>query len=207
MYVFVAISTTIASITAAYLDEVLGVDAAFLPKRLNAVVSKNQDRARIHRCNFWRIVLERLVLALADQQLVTGFAILITGWIVYRREFHGAHFTLVVYLSSLSSSSHLAAIITLRKHFNDNAALAILRIVFIATFAIVLLISIGISETFLPIYSIQLCVLSKTADWMALEPVARTFSVLPFLWTFGTGIWQIVPKTQNRFIAWVTSKC
>ena len=143
-----AILTTVASIIAAYLDEVLRAETAFLPKRLNAIISKNQDHIRIRRCKFWRVVLERLIIALADQQLVTGFAILITGWIVYSKYIGGAHFSLVIYLSSLSSSSHLAAIVTLRRYFNDNPALALLRIALISTFALGLAISITISENF-----------------------------------------------------------
>jgi len=207
MYVLVAILTTASSITAAYLDEVLLADTRILSKRMNAFLSNNQNRARIGRCKLWRVVLERLILALADQQLVAGFAILTTGWIVYHAEIDGAHFTLVVYLSYLSSNSHLAAIITLREYIRAHPALAILRIVLIVAFAIVLLMSIGISQTFLPIYSSQLNVMSKTAVWMTSEPVAKTFSVLPVLWTFWTGIWQIVPDARAQFTARVTSTC
>jgi hypothetical protein len=181
------------------LDEVLRDETAFLPKRLNAVISKNQDPRRIRRCRFWRNILERLILALADQQLITGFAILITGWIVYHERLNGAHFTLVIYISCLSSSSHLAAIITLRKYFNANPTLALLRIAFISAFALVLAISILYSNAFGPFFWI----FSTMFDWFLFGPWGWLFSIGPVLWTFWTGIWQIVPETRVRFTAWV----
>lgn len=206
-YVLVAILTTVVSVTTAYLDEALRAESAFLPKRLNTCLSKNQNVAHIRRCRFWRNVLERLVLALADQQLVTGFAILITGWIVYHQDIFGAHFTLVIYLSSLSSSSHLAAIITLRKYFDANPTLALLRIVLITAFALVLAASIAVSHAFRPFYSLLLILVYGSVDDPTLsKTVAILLSTWPILWAFWTGIWQIVPESRDRFKAWVEMK-
>jgi hypothetical protein len=187
---------------------VLRAETAFLSRGLNARLSKNQDPIRIRRCRFWRNVLERLIIALADQQLVTGFAILITGWIIYHDQphLHGAHFVLVLYLSSLSSSSHLAAIITLRKYFGLNPALAALRIVLIAAFAIGLIASVAISQTIGPLYSLVSEVLDRVGFWLAPEPLAITISILPIIWTFWTGIWQIIPETRDQFTAWIASR-
>ena len=199
-----AVLTTLVSVTVAYLDEVLRAETAFLPKRLNACLSKNQDLTRIRRCKFWRNVLERLVLALADQQLVTGFAILITDWIIYSKDIFGAHFTLVIYLSSLSSSSHLAAIITLRKYFSANPALALLRIVLITAFALVLAASIAVSHAFRPFYSLLLILVYGSVEDLTLsKSIAIILSTWPILWAFWTGIWQIVPESRDRFMAWV----
>jgi hypothetical protein len=142
-----AFLTTVASVCAACLDEALLAKTAFFPKRLNALLSKNQDPAHLRRCTFWRKVLERLIIALADQQLVTGFAILITGWIVYRDHLDGAHFTLVIYLSSVSSTSHLAAVITLRQYFHDNFLLAQLRLFCVVLFATMLAFAMLKSST------------------------------------------------------------
>ena len=202
-----AILTTVASIVAAYLDEVLRAETAFLPKRLNAIISKNQGHIRIRRCKFWRVVLERLIIALADQQLVTGFAILITGWIVYNDSIYGAHFSLVIYLSSLSSSSHLAAIITLRRYFNDNPALALLRIALISTFALGLAISITLSDSFSIFYTVFWYIFYHANDDTYVAVVLfHIFIIWPILWAFWTGIWQIVPGARDRFTAWVTRK-
>lgn len=183
-------------------------ETAFLPRRLNARLSKNQDPVRIRWCKFWRIVLERLILALADQQLVTGFAILITGWIVYHEDIYTAHFTLVIYLSSLSSSSHLAAIVTLRKYFSVNPTLALLRIILIAAFAVVLTVSIAFADTFGPFYSILFYLMDATSLFFPIpEPLAILISIWPILWTFWTGIWQVVPKSRDLFAAWIERRC
>jgi len=74
-----------------------------MPKRLN-----------------WRRVIERLVLGLSDQQLVTGIAILSVG--VYRipasrGHISFYHFTLVTDLAWFSSNTHQIAVIVLRKYF------------------------------------------------------------------------------------------
>jgi hypothetical protein len=142
--------TTLVSVSAACLDEALLAETAFFPKCLNAWLdahlSNNEDddgpadRKRRLKLKLWRNVLERLIIALADQQLVTGFAVLITGWIIYWGHFDSAHFTLVLYLSCLSSSSHLAAIITLRQYFSEHPELARLRLFCACIFAGLLLV-------------------------------------------------------------------
>jgi hypothetical protein len=203
-----ALLTTVVSVFAACLDEALVADKRFFPSwlngRLRAHLSKHKDDNHDRRCRlmFWRKVLERLMIALADQQLVTGFAILITGLIVYRGHYKGAHFTLVVYLSCLSSSSHLAAIITLRQYFLDNHALAKLRIACIWAFAILLALAIPMSKAFGP-FSLAWFLVSKPDR----KPIAARFilsylSVWQLLWFFWTGIWHISPlKKQESYKA------
>lgn len=85
----------------------------------------------------WRPFLDPLIIGFGDQQLITGYAVLLSGWVKVRAELlfchlalimriqvsqktftvQGAHFVLILYVCALSSSSHLAALITLRKHF------------------------------------------------------------------------------------------
>ena len=169
--------TTVVSVSAACLDEALLAETAFFPKCLNACLdahlSNNEDgdsptdRKRRLKSRLWRNVLERLIIALADQQLVTGFAILVTGWIVYWGHFGSAHFTLVLYLSFLSSSSHLAAIITLRQYFGDHPGLAKLRLFCTWIFAGLLLVQ------------------------------SRPLALFPFLrlampWIFWTATWHLI---------------
>lgn len=93
------------------------------------------------RCLFARRILERLILDFADQQLVTGFALLISAWVklhsnsvveeaverlgallpdYYLRfpnlSLPNAEFALIVFLCMASSSSHLACILVLRDY-------------------------------------------------------------------------------------------
>jgi hypothetical protein len=186
-----AVLTTVASVCAACLDEALSAKTAFFPKRLNALLSKNQDPAHLRRCAFWRKVLERLIIALADQQLITGFAILITGWIVYRDHLDGAHFTLVIYLSCLSSTSHLAAIITLRQYFHDNFLLAQLRVFCVISFATMLGFAIKFSAAAGP-FSIIWYLISKvdrdikiSVNWQG------TLSTVSVEWLLYAGVYHI----------------
>ena len=112
-------------------------------------------------------MLDRILLSLGDQQLLTGFAILVSGYIratdappygllnessllssppPYVARLVEAHFYLIVFLSCLSSSSHLACVIALRKYFLEHRASFWLRLALIITFAILLTTSICISE-------------------------------------------------------------
>lgn len=194
-----AILTTTASIAAAVLDEILIADTAFLPKKLNRLLSKDQDPERIRRCRFRRNVLDRLILSLADQQLVTDFSLMLTGWIVYPYELDSAHFALIVYLSCLSSSSHLAALVTLRKYFEENQTLALFRIAIISMFALLLSLSISLTRAFGPFYFLFHVL---TGGILTFVPEFGVFlSIMPILWTFWTGVWQIMPAPRARFQA------
>lgn len=195
-----AVLTTLASVAAAILDEILLAETAFLPKRLNRPLSKNQNPERIRKWRFRRNVLDRLILSFADQQLVTGFSLMLTGWIVYHDDLDGAHFTLIVYLSCLSSSSHLAAIMTLRKYFADNQTLALFRITIISLFAVLLSVSISLASACGPFYFVSYYVTDKL---LIIAPPGTEFvlSIVPILWTFWTGIWQVVPAMRKSFQA------
>jgi hypothetical protein len=54
-------------------------------------------------------------------------------------EVHGAHFSLILYICALSSSSHLAALITLRKYFRKYRLIAKIRMTLVVVFALFLL--------------------------------------------------------------------
>jgi hypothetical protein len=200
-----AVLTTVVSIFAACLDEALEADKRFFPNwlngRLRAHLSKHGDGNQNRRCRlkFWRKVLECLMIALADQQLITGFAVLITGLIVYHEHFHGAHFTLVVYLSCLSSSSHLAAIITLRQYFIDNHALAKLRVACIWAFAVLLGFAIPISKAFGPFSLTWFLVAKPDRDTIATRFILTVLSVWQVAWFFWTGTWHLSPPARQEF--------
>lgn len=111
------------------------------------------------------------------------------------RIFHGAHFALATYLSSLSSSSHLAAIVTLRKYVNDNPTLALLHIGLISAFALGLPISTTLKETFRVFFDVF------WIDGVPLGDLGYLLVIWPIPWAFWRGIWQIIPKTRGRFTA------
>lgn len=81
---------------------------------------------------------------------MTGFALLIAG---YATVYDGsnnlkAHWSLVVYLSCLSSSTHLAGILTLRKYFQMYKPTSILRICLVLAFSALVVAAISTSISF-----------------------------------------------------------
>ena len=71
--------------------------------------------------------LTRFILALSDQQLVTGLAILITGY--YQRcSISGYHFSLVADLAWFSSITHLSTLAVLHKYLMKNPVLKACRV-------------------------------------------------------------------------------
>lgn len=156
-FLIAGLMTTSASITAAVLQSrVANVDGGpvFLPGYIHRWLARGMTPSSRERSRFWLNILERLILNLADQQLITGFSLLIIAYIIepWPLSEKGASWpsrlSLVIYLSCLSSSSHLACMLTLHKHLQDHAALAKLRIFFITLFAMALSISIGLGQTF-----------------------------------------------------------
>lgn len=127
---------------------------------------------------------------------------MLTGWIVYHDDLLGAHFALIIYLSCLSSSSHLAAIVTLRKYFEENQTLALFRITIIGLLAVLLSLSISLTSAFAPFYFLLFYVVTERI-FIGPLGVEVFISIVPILWTFGTGIWQIVPTLRSRFQAWL----
>lgn len=201
---FAALLTTSISIAAAVLDEMLQADSAFLHEKLNVLFSRSQNAESLRRCRFRRNVLSRLILSLADQQLVTGFALMLTGWVVYYDRLDGAHFSLTIYLSCLSSSSHLAALITLRSYFSENPTLALFRICIISIFAILLAVSIALAEnSFGPFYFVLWTIAERFGMIWAPPGLIETVTIWPILWAFWTGVWQILPKTRKQVQAWL----
>ncbi|KAF2728307.1 hypothetical protein EJ04DRAFT_591904 [Polyplosphaeria fusca] len=79
----------------------------------------------------WRPFLDPLIIGLGDQQLVVQGSFVAPG----------AHFVLVLYICGLSSSSHLAALITLRKYFRKYKLIAKVRLSLFLGFALFLLSS------------------------------------------------------------------
>lgn len=150
--------TTIASIAAALLDAAVGDEMAFFPSWLQKWLSRGLSTQAVDNRKLWRRVLDRLILGFADQQLITGFALLASGYVTVFPgpeggwPNDGAHWNLVVYMSCLSSSTHLACVLTLRKYFGRHKLTAIIRVVLIILFSLMLIPSI--------IVSLSLCMLS-----------------------------------------------
>lgn len=212
-FLIAGLMTTFASITAAILecriDDKIGT--IFLPGFLHRRLARNQTIESVERCRFWRNILQRLILNLADQQLITGFSLLVIGYIVQpwplSEKGHSwpSRLSLVIYLSCLSSSSHLACMLTLNRYLEGHSRLAKLRIFFIILFAIILSISIGLGQTFsvvgyvlsLILGSVHSTTAYKTSRYIG-NGLLYGLPPLIALHVYWTGVLQLIPTTQEN---------
>lgn len=174
--------TTLCSVSAAVLDALNNDPDAIFPMRLRRILCRKQqspDSLKRHRQR--RAKLERFMLSMADQQLLTGYAILIAGLVraddpeIWNRhpnpypkpvtgemddslafppsqlKYQNAHFMLILYLSCLSSSSHLACILTLKNYFAKHRDAIVSRLAFVYVFALLLSTMTAITLPFQPL--------------------------------------------------------
>ncbi|KAM0263742.1 hypothetical protein ACHAQJ_001057 [Trichoderma viride] len=160
-FVISAFVATAASIAIAILDDDHSTD--ILPRRLRAWISMFAKPKSKKANQFWRTFLERLILTLADQQLVTGISLPISLYISMSSSledlsvvlsFRNAYSALVVYLMLLSSSTHIAMMIVLKHSIKRHRVITNVRITLIILFAGILLwtVCMSVDFTFLPFY-------------------------------------------------------
>ena len=70
----------------------------------------------------WEPILRSAVLMFSDQQLVTGLALLISGYVQLRCGISTYHWQTIIYLAWFSSLTHLTTLTILRQYFRDNPA-------------------------------------------------------------------------------------
>ena len=199
-FVGASILTTVASMVAAWLDACLLDEETFFPKRLQTSCNKHRDPSTMTTHKRWRNVLDRLILALADQQLLTGLAILVAGYIKESENLAGAHFTLIVYMSFLSSSTHLASIITLRKYLQKHPITSNLRICLVLIFACALIISTVLASAFGPfLFAIGTVIRYLPGPDLLLSN--NIFGYLPVIWLFWTALFEVSPQLKSRLKA------
>ena len=90
----------------------------------------------------WSKVLERFILSLSDQQLVTGLAVLIAGFARWN-EISIYHWEIITDLAFTSSNTHIATLVVLRRHFRErkNWWPRMLRVTFMVILAILLFVA------------------------------------------------------------------
>lgn len=76
----------------------------------------------------WSVTFRQCVLVLSDQQIVTGIAILIAGFVGLAQDISVYHFQIVIYLAWMSSSVHLSALTMLAEYLSKRKALLWWRI-------------------------------------------------------------------------------
>lgn len=91
-------------------------------RRIFRANSRNQDSR-------WRDILEKVMMSVSDQQLVTGLSILVAEYYeMMNNNLSVYHWQIVVYLAWLSSAVHIASLTVLRDVLNKNPTLRNLRV-------------------------------------------------------------------------------
>lgn len=78
----------------------------------------------------WKKPLGKAVLIFSDQQIVTGIALLASGYSQLPSGLDAYHWQIVVYLAWFSSFTHLTTLTVLRNYFQDHPATRLWRIIF-----------------------------------------------------------------------------
>ena len=100
-------------------------------------------KARSKPTKVWEPTLRAAVLMFSDQQLVTGLALLISGYVQLRCGISSYHWQTLTYLAWFSSLTHLTTLTVLRQYFRDNPAprlwRAVLMLVMVTMLGVALL--------------------------------------------------------------------
>ena len=109
---------------------ILAYTGGFLPKHHLRRVDNQIFRANSrNESSRWRRVIEKVMMSLSDQQLVTGLAILLAGYYeMMNSNLSLYHWHMIVWLALLSSSVHIASLTLLRDVLNTNPVLRNLRV-------------------------------------------------------------------------------
>lgn len=164
-YGITAILTMLLSLHAASMD--IGNDSpnALLPKPVRRYFRQMICPAKLPKeeYNFRRRLLDCLLLQFADQQIFTGIALIVSGYLnigrgtewseyfmhlPYGIRAQEAHFHLIVYLSCLSRSAAFGAMITAQASFRGNEKAYVIRMFLLLVFSIILVFAIPISRAF-----------------------------------------------------------
>ena len=85
---------------------------------------------------------------MSDTQLVTGFSILISGFVQLRQGLQSYHWLAIVDLAWFSSITHLACLTFLRSHLRNHSLERTLRVMAMASLAIMLIVALSFTSTY-----------------------------------------------------------
>lgn len=111
-------------------------------------------------------------------------------------------------MSCLSSSTHLAAVLTLRKYFDDHKKIAVLRICLILIFSALLLLALSTSRSFSVFLLLSRLILAKQDIERKSKYVVSwaVFLILPVMYVFYIAIIKILPRKRDGLKAWLSKR-
>lgn len=161
------------------------------------------------RRKFWVSVLDRYILGLSDQQLVTGISILTIGFINLSRGISAYHFGLITSLGMFSCSAHLASVISLRRYFQENHEVTRIRIGLMLLFAVLQSVSLIILGIPLPkpMYSQLSCPAVQLIkhDVLSWRLLGIAFTLL-LLFCYWAALSYVYPNAEVFFTKWLLTK-
>ena len=101
----------------------------FLNRIDRGIIDTLSRKARSKPAKTWEPTIRSAVLMFSDQQLVTGLALLISGYAQLRCGISSYHWQMIIYLAWFSSLTHLTTLTMLRQYFRDNPASRLWRAV------------------------------------------------------------------------------
>ena len=134
----------LAFVLTAYITFIIVLIGYFLgcvPEDSLGIVDHRVIRIKKRVSPAWTHVLERVILMFSDQQILTGIAILATGFIKYCT-ISVYHYQIVLYLAWMSSGTHLVTLTVLRNYLRDNAVLRTWRIIGMSIIFILLTVAL-----------------------------------------------------------------
>lgn len=114
------------------------VPKEFLNRIDTGVIDTLWRSARSKPAQTWEPTLHMAVLIFSDQQLVTGIAILASGYAQLSYGLSSYHWQMIIYLSWFSSLTHLTTLTFLRQYFRKNPAARLWRVIFMLLMVIML---------------------------------------------------------------------
>lgn len=222
--------TTVAAICATTIEHYTGSEHTLLPRALRKKSSPQAERERQGKVDIWRNVLDRLILAFADQQLITGFALLTGAWIQLSRKpavlsgtdigralwpyywMPSSSFALVVFLCCGSSSAHLACLLVLRNYFVEHKITARVRIALFVLFSLFLTATIALTSSFTAYFLAMVGYVYASTDKYSETSlrIAQAFvfliPMLSMVWIFWICSLQLLPGRCVSWKKWLSSK-
>ena len=96
------------------------VEEKFLNEVDKMVLTKISPLRPVQTVQRLELALRSIVLMFSDQQVVTGIALLASGYAQLNSRINNYHWQMLVYLAWFSSLTHLTTLTVLRQYFRDN---------------------------------------------------------------------------------------
>lgn len=160
----------------------------------------------------WEPVVCKTILLFADQQLITGSAILGAAYSQLRCGLQSYHWQIIIYLAWLSSLSHLTALTALRRYFQKHPTIRAWRVALMLCMALALIVALlptGHVDWFW-LKAPAICTFMELAPALfeadAISTTTMIISLLVLIISYATRILKLFPGTATLVYRWIRAK-